>query len=208
MTKRIMIAALAAGVAPSPALAQSAAPVIVAPIATAPKDDLVRVRITTSAGPIVVALDRGRAPLSVANFLAYVDRKAFDGEAFYRAMPYGAGGLIQGGVTSDARKLRKAVAHEPTSKTGLKNIAGALVMARLQPGSAQSDFFILTTDIAQFDASAADPGFAVFGRVTEGMDVVAKIFAAPRSATKGAGVMKGQMLEPPVRIVKATRLPK
>ena len=118
------------------------------------------------------------------------------------------GGLIQGGITSDARKLRKPVAHEPTSKTGLKNVAGALVMARAAPGSAQSDFFILTTDIPAFDARAADPGFAVFGRVTEGMEVVKAIFAAPRSATKGAGVMKGQMLEPGVRIVKATRLPR
>ncbi|MCY7397498.1 MAG: peptidylprolyl isomerase, partial [Sphingomonas bacterium] len=138
--------------------------------------------------------------------LAYVDGRKLDGEAFYRAMPYGVGGLIQGGITSDARKLRKPVAHEPTSTTGLKNVAGALVMARLDPGSAQSDFFILTTDIAQFDASTADPGFAVFGRVIEGMDVVKAIFAAPRSATKGVGVMKGQMLDPPVKIVKAARV--
>ena len=202
MTKRIILAALAACLAASPALAQTAAPV-----AVAPKDDLVRVRIATSQGPILVALDRGRAPLSVANFLAYVDGKKFDGEAFYRAMPYGDGGLIQGGITSDARKLRKPVAHEPTSTTGLKNVAGALVMARLDPGSARSDFFILTTDIPEFDASGSDPGFAVFGRVIEGRDVVKAIFAAPRSATKGEGVMKGQMLDPPVRIVKATRVP-
>lgn len=203
MTKRIILAALTACLAASPALAQT-----VAPVAVAPKDDLVRVRIETSAGPILVALDRGRAPLSVANFLAYVDGKKFDGEGFYRAMPFGDGGLIQGGITSDARKLRKPVAHEPTSTTGLRNIAGSLVMARLEPGSARSDFFILTADIAAFDASAADPGFAVFGRVIEGMDVVKAIFAAPRSVTKGEGVMKGQMLDPPIRIVKATRLPK
>ena len=203
MTKRIILAAIAACLAASPALAQTGAPV-----AVAPKDDLVRVRIATSQGPILVALDRGRAPLSVANFLAYVDGKKFDGEAFYRAMPYGDGGLIQGGITSDARKLRKPVAHEPTSTTGLKNVAGALVMARLDPGSARSDFFILTTDIPGFDASGSDPGFAVFGRVIEGLDVVKAIFAAPRSATKGEGVMKGQMLDPPVRIVKATRVPR
>jgi len=203
MTKRIILAALAACLSASPALAQN-----VAPLAVAPKDDIVRVRIDTSAGPIVVALDRGRAPLSVANFLAYIDGKKLDGESFYRAMPYGDGGLIQGGITSDARKLRKPVAHEPTSTTGLKNVAGALVMARDEPGSARSDFFILTTDIIALDASTADPGFAVFGRVTEGMDVVKAIFAAPRSATKGAGVMKGQMLDPPVKILKATRLPK
>ncbi len=172
----------------------------------APRDDLVRVAIDTSAGRILVALDRGRAPLSVANFLAYIDGKKLDGETFYRAMPYGDGGLVQGGITSDARKLRKPVAHEPTSTTGLKNVAGALVMAREAPGTAKADFFILTTDIKAFDATAADPGFAVFGRVVEGMDVVKAIFAAPRSASKGAGIMKGQMLDPPVKILKAARL--
>jgi len=203
MTKRIILAALAACLSASPALAQR-----VAPLAVAPKDDLVRVRIETSAGPIVLALDRGRAPATVANFLAYVDGKKFDGEGFYRAMPYADGGLIQGGITSDARKLRNPVAHEPTTTTGLKNIAGALVMARDEPGSARSDFFILTTDVPALDASAADPGFAVFGRVTEGMEVVTAILAAPRSPTKGAGAMKGQMLDPPVKIVKAARLPK
>jgi peptidyl-prolyl cis-trans isomerase A (cyclophilin A) len=207
MTKRIIHAAVAALLSASPALAQTIKPSD-APAAPAPKDDLVRVRIETSAGPIVVALDRGRAPLSVANFLAYVDGKKFNGESFYRAMPYGDGGLIQAGIRSDARKLGKPVPHEPTSITGLKNVAGALVMAREAPGTAKADFFILTTDIKAFDASPGDPGFAVFGRVVEGMEVVKAIFAAPRSATKGAGVMKGQMLEPAVKIVRATRLPK
>jgi peptidyl-prolyl cis-trans isomerase A (cyclophilin A) len=204
MTKRIVQAALLSA---SPAVAQTVKPND-APAAPAPEDDLVRVRIETSAGPIVVALDRGRAPLSVANFLAYVDGKKFNGESFYRAMPYGDGGLIQGGITSDARKLSKPVAHEPTSTTGLSNVAGALVMAREAPGTAKADFFILTTDIKAFDASATDPGFAVFGRVIEGMDVVKAIFAAPRSATKGAGVMKGQMLEPAVKILRTARLAK
>ncbi len=201
MTKRIILAALAACLAASPVQAQQAAP-----LTQAPKDDLVRVAIDTSAGRILIALDRGRAPLSVANFLAYIDGKKFDGESFYRAMPYGDGGLIQGGIASDARKLRQPVAHESTSVTGLSNVAGALVMAREAPGTARADFFILTTDIKAFDATAAEPGFAVFGRVVEGMDVVKAIFAAPRSATKGAGIMKGQMLEPAVKILKATRL--
>ncbi len=202
MTTRIILASLAVLLSPSHALAQPTA----LPPAAVPKDDLVRVKIETSAGTILVALDRGRAPLTVANFLAYVDGKALDGEGFYRSMPYGKGGLIQGGITSDARKLRPPVAHEPTSTTGLRNVAGALVMARLEPGSATSDFFILTTDIKAFDADASDPGFAVFGRVVEGMDVVEAIHAAPRSATKGLGAMKGQMLEPPVKIVTAARV--
>ena len=196
MTKRIILAALAACLVPAPALAQAAAP---APVA--PKDDLVRVRIETAAGPIVVALDRGRAPLTVANFLAYVDGRKYDGETFYRAMPYGDGGLIQGGIRSDGRKLRKPVAHEPVATTGLKHVAGDVSMANAGPGTAQSDFFVLTTDIPALDAD-----FAAFGRVVEGMDVVKKILAAPVSPTKGEGNMKGQMLEPGVKIVKATRL--
>ena len=75
-------------------------------------------------------------------------------------------------------------------------------MASTGPGKAQSDFFILTTDVPSFDAY-----FAPFGRVVEGMEVVEKILASPVSATKGAGIMKGQMLEPVVKIRKAERVP-
>ena len=179
-------------------------------LAPAPKEDLIPVAIDTSAGRIVIALDRGRAPVTTANFLRYVDAHRFDGETFYRAMKTGEqGGLIQGGIRSDARKLFPPIAHEPTSKTGLKNIAGAVSIARLEPGTARADFFILTTDIPGFDAGApgGDPdGFAVFGRVTEGMEVVNAIFASPVSATKGEGAMKGQMLDPPIKIIKASRV--
>jgi peptidyl-prolyl cis-trans isomerase A (cyclophilin A) len=192
--------------------ALAAAPLTVPPVipaetvATAPREDLVRIAIETSEGRITVALDRGRAPLTVANFLHYVDTHRYDGQTFYRAMPYDKGGLIQAGITSDARLLFKPVAHEPTSTTGLHNVRGTLAMARLEPGSARSDFFIMTEDILAFDASATDPGFAAFGTVVEGMDVADKIFRDPRSATKGAGVMKGQMLEPDVKIVRITRV--
>ncbi len=74
-------------------------------------------------------------------------------------------------------------------------------MASAAPGQARSDFFILTTDVPSFDAS-----FAPFGKVVEGMDVVKAILAAPVSPTKGEGAMKGQMLEPAVKIVKAERV--
>jgi peptidyl-prolyl cis-trans isomerase A (cyclophilin A) len=200
MTNRIILAALGACLATMPALA-SVQPATTA--AEAPKDDLVRVRLETSAGPIVLALDRGRAPLTVANFLAYVDGHKFDGEGFYRAMPYGKGGLIQAGVASDARKLLPPVAFESTARTGLSNIAGTIAMAAAAPGKAQSDFFIMTTDIPAFDGNS---GFAAFGHVVEGMDVVQAILAAPVSATKGDGVTKGQMLDPVVKIVKAARV--
>jgi peptidyl-prolyl cis-trans isomerase A (cyclophilin A) len=175
--------------------------------APAPKDDLVPVAIDTSLGRIVVALDREHAPVTTANFLRYVDAHRFDGEVFYRAMKVGEnGGLIQGGIRSSAGKLYPPIAHEPTSQTGLKNVAGAISMANAGPGTARADFFILTSDIPSFDATATDPGFAAFGHVTEGMDVVKAILAAPVSPTAGEGPMKGQMLDPTVKIVKVTRV--
>ena len=197
----------------SAAPAQVAAPASARPVAD--QEDLVPVAIDTSMGRIVIALDRGRAPITANNFLHYVDNHRLDGETFYRAMHIpggqaGDGGLIQGGVTSDVRKLYPPIADEPSSKTGLHNVAGAISMARGAPGSAKADFFILLTDQPGFDAGApggmdAD-GFAPFGHVTEGMDVVRKIFAAPVSATKGIGAMKGQMLNPPIKIIKAARV--
>lgn len=197
MTSRIaLFAALCATAAQLPA--QTAAP----PPAVAAKEQLVTVALETSAGRILIALDKGRAPATTANFLHYVDSGKLNGEGFYRAMPLSKGGLIQGGVTSDARKLAPAVAHEPPSQTGLSHVAGTISMASASPGTARSDFFILTADVPYFDAS-----FAPFGRVVDGMDVVEKILAAPVSATKGVGAMKGQMLDPVVRIRKAARAP-
>jgi peptidyl-prolyl cis-trans isomerase A (cyclophilin A) len=197
MLRRVCLAALLCA-CPAPLLAQSE----VAAPAEAPKDDLVRVALETGAGRIVIAVDRGRAPVTARNFLAYVDRGKFNGETFYRAMPLTGGGLIQAGVTSDARKLDKAIAHEPPAKTGLRHVKGVVSMASLGPGTAQSDFFILTAEVPSFDQH-----FAPFGRVVEGMDVVEKILASPVSQTKGEGTMRGQMLEPGVKIRSAKRLP-
>ena len=165
--------------------------------------DLVPVAIDTSAGRIVVALDRLHAPQTTANFLKYVDAHKFDGEAFYRAMPYADGGLIQGGIRSDARKLNPPIAFESSTKTGIQNKTGSIAMAALAPGKAQADFFIETVDIPGFDG---DNGFAAFGQVVEGMDVVKRIFASPVSPTKGEGAMKGQMLDPAVKIIKVSRV--
>jgi peptidyl-prolyl cis-trans isomerase A (cyclophilin A) len=202
----LMLAALSA-----PAVTQTATPAAEAP---APKDDLVPVAIDTSLGRIVVALDRGRAPITTANFLHYVDTHRFDGQNFYRAMHMadgkgGDGGLIQGGITTDARKLFPPIAHEPTTQTGLHNVAGAISMANAGAGTAKADFFILLSDMPGLDANGPGgdaTGFAAFGHVTEGMDVVKKIFDSPVSPTLGAGAMKGQMLDPKIRILKAARL--
>ena len=200
MTKRIILAALLAAIA-APGLTQPVAPSVV----QAPKEDFVRVAIETQKGRIVVALDRGHAPLTTANFLAYVDKHWLDGQPFFRSMPFEDGGLIQGGVRDGAKQL-PPIATETTTTTGLHNKTGAIVMANAGRKTTRSDFFILTTDIPSFDATATDPGFAPFGQVVEGMDVVKAIFASPRSPTKGRGAMKGQMLDPAVKILKAARV--
>jgi peptidyl-prolyl cis-trans isomerase A (cyclophilin A) len=203
----IRIALLVVAFAAAPALAQvTPGDLKGPPVATA---DLVPVAIDTSMGRIVVALDRLHAPITAGNFLHYVDSHRLDGETFYRTVRIGDGGLIQGGVRSDTRKLFPPIAHESTAKTGLHNVAGSIVMARLQPGTARGDFFILASDTPSYDAGAPDgdaDGFAVFGHVVEGMDVVKKILAAPTSPTEGEGVMKGQMLDPRIKIIKAERV--
>lgn len=176
----------------------------------------VYVRIETSEGAITLDLEAAKAPLTTANFLKYVDQKRFDGTAFYRAMHLDWGtppnGLIQGGTANDPKRILKPVAHEPTSETGILHKAGTISMARYAPGTATGDFSIMLSDQPGLDANpkATDAdgkaGFAAFGRVVEGMDVVRKIFDSPRSATKGEGVMKGQMLEVPVKIVTIRRV--
>jgi peptidyl-prolyl cis-trans isomerase A (cyclophilin A) len=170
--------------------------------APAPSDDVVKVALDTDKGRIVLALDRARAPVTTANFLKYVDSGRFNGESFYRSMKFtDGGGIVQGGITTDARKLYPSVEHEPVSKTGIKHVAGTVSMAAFSPGTAKADFFILTSDVPSFDAT-----FAAFGHVAEGMDVVKAIQGAPTSPTKGVGVMRGQMLDPVVKITKASRV--
>ena len=209
--KRRFLAALMLAAIAVPANAQAPEAPAEAP---APQNDLVPVAIDTSLGRIVVALDRGHAPITTANFLHYVDTHRFDGQNFYRAMHMadgkgGDGGLIQGGITTDARKLFPPIAHEPTTQTGLHNVAGTISMANAGPGTAKADFFILLSDMPGLDANGPGGdanGFAAFGRVTDGMDVVRKIFDSPVSPTLGAGAMKGQMLDPKIKIVKVERV--
>ena len=200
MSNRILAAVLLAAIS-TPAVTQTA------PLpATPPVTQEVPVAITTSAGRIVLALDKTHAPATTANFLHYVDTRRFDGESFYRAMKMGDGGLIQGGIRSNALKLYPPIKHEPTSETGLHNVTGTIAMANAGPGTARADFFILASDTPAFDSTPTDPGFAAFGHVTEGMDVVRKILASPVSPTKGDGPMKGQMLDPAIKIIKIERV--
>ena len=205
------IALLLTMFAAAPAFAQATAPSPSPSPTPTTKEDPVPVAIDTSLGRIVVALDRGHAPVTTANFLRYIDNHRLDGETFYRSMHRegGGGGLIQGGVRSDVRKLYPPIAHEPTSQTGLHNVAGAISMANSGPGTARADFFILLSDMPSLDAGGPGGdanGFAAFGHVTEGMDVVNKIWDAPTSPTKGEGPLKGQMLDPAIKILHAQRV--
>ena len=189
--------------APGFAAAQEAAPSAAAPP--------VRVAIETTAGTIVAEMDP-RAPVTSANFLRYVDEHRFDGTDFYRGMEVAPGaGLIQGGTRNAPERVLPPIVHEPTSQTGLSHVDGALSMPRLAPGTAAGDFTIMVGDQPYLDAgpgSAGDGlGYAVFGRVVEGMDVVRRILAAPTSPTEGEGVMRGQMLFPRITIITARRVP-
>lgn len=188
------------------------------PAPPAPLGDTVYVAFTTSAGVIDVALDHAHAPKTVENVVRYVDLHRYDGASFYRAMHLAwaeergeVGGLIQAGVR-DPRLLLPPVAHEPTSQTGILHKAGTLSLARFAPGTGKSDFSILLSDMPGLDAQPDDPspdkqaGFAAFGHVVSGMDVVRRIWDSPRSPTKGDGILKGQMLEPAVRIITARRI--
>jgi peptidyl-prolyl cis-trans isomerase A (cyclophilin A) len=210
-------------VAASPALAQPpAAPPAPAPdAAPAPagppplEAGKVRVAINTGQGTILLDLEAEKAPVTAANFLRYVDQKRYDGCTFYRASrPPGATtddyGVIQGGLEGNPAKVLRPIAHEPTTKTGLKHGNGTISMGRNAPGTATSDFFICVGEASYLDADPTKPGdnvgYAAFGQVVQGMDVVKKILVMPTSPTKGVGPMKGQMLEPRVPITSMRRV--
>jgi peptidyl-prolyl cis-trans isomerase A (cyclophilin A) len=174
---------------------------------------LPKVVLLTTLGNITLALDEQRAPVTTANFLRYVEEKRFDGITFYRALPIGDEGrygLVQGGAKGNPKRVLKPIAHESPAQTGLSHVDGAISMARMAPGSATGDFFIVLGGLISLDGNAesGDPGYAVFGRVSEGMEVVKQILAQPRDPAAGAeSGMQGQMLAKPVQIVQARRLP-
>ena len=184
------------------------APSTVAPTPAPAAVPAVQVRLHTAQGDIVLALDPAHAPATTANFLHYVDQKRFDGAQFYRAVPIGDDGqygMLQGGLYGTRLQQFKPIAHEAPAVTGLHHVDGAVSMARGEPGTAQSEFFIVIGDLLDLDGKDGDPGYAVFGRVESGMDVVKQLQAMPRSATAGGEVMHGQMLIAPVKIISARR---
>ncbi len=174
---------------------------------------LVRVALKITKGVITLDLDVGKAPITARNFLRYVDLRRFDRSIFYRASrAEGAPetGVIQGGLRGDPAKVLRPIAHESTIKTGLSHKDGTISMACRAPGTATADFFICVGDQTGLDADPAapttQPGFAAFGQVVEGMDVVRAIHASPTSKTAGGAAMRGEMLSPPVPILTARRV--
>jgi peptidyl-prolyl cis-trans isomerase A (cyclophilin A) len=142
------------------------------------------VTLTTSLGVIEVEVDTEKAPISAKNFLQYVDDGFFDGTIFHRVIP---GFMIQGGGFSEdmgQKATRAAIKNE--AENGLKNARGTLAMARTNVvDSATAQFFINLSDNDFLNhAGASNFGYAVFGRVTSGMDVVDKIAGVP-TGTKG-----------------------
>ena len=214
MDRRLFLAAAAAAAA-TPVMAQETppAPQPVAPPQPAPKPPT-RVAVETPLGRIVIELHTKEAPITTANFLRYVDQKRYDGATFFRASRAPGApeyGLIQGGVQGDPKRVLPPIAHEPTTKTGLKHVSGTVSIARNAPGSATSDFFILIGDAPGLDADPAasgdNQGFAAFGTVVEGMDVAQKILALPTPGKAINPVMKGQIIDPPLKIISARRVP-
>lgn len=188
-------------------LALAAAPAIALP-ANRPTPGYTRVAIETSVGAIIVAVDRKRAPRTSANFLTYVDDGRFDGVTFYRAARRKSDpryGLIQGGIDTDARRSLPPIPHEPTSRTGIQHLDATLSMARPnRPNSAMGNFFITIGATPNMDARGEYIGYAAFGHVVAGMDVVRRILAAQTCC--GSGPMRGQMIVKPVQILRARRL--
>lgn len=205
--RMVLLCGLFAGAA----LAQeTAAPPVAAAAAPALAPAMAKVVMHTSLGDIRVEIEIERAPITAKNFLRYVDLKRFDGVNFYRAVKVddeGKYGLVQGGVRSMPKMVLNAIAHEPHAVTGLSHLDGAISMAHGGPGTARGDFFIVVGDLVSLDGNGTpgDPGYAVFGRVTEGMEIVRSIMVMPRSADVGDGSMKGQMLANPVKILTVRR---
>jgi peptidyl-prolyl cis-trans isomerase A (cyclophilin A) len=174
---------------------------------------LVRVAMNTGKGVITLDLNVGKAPITARNFLRYVDLRRYDGASIFRASRVAGApqtGVIEGGITGDASKVLRPIAHESTIKTGLTHKDGTISMANRGAGTATSDFFICVGDQPSFDADPAAPttqiGFAAFGQVVDGMDVVRAILASPTSQTARVAAMRGEMLSPPVPIRSVRRV--
>ncbi len=166
--------------------------------------DLVKVRMETTLGNLVLELDREQAPLTVANFLDYVEEGYYDGTIFHRVIPKF---MIQGGgFTPD---MKQKATHEPIDNeadNGLTNARGTIAMARtMEPHSATAQFFINVVDndaLNHRDKSTRGWGYAVFGKVVNGMKVADRIVAVPTTSH----AMHRDVPKEPIVIEKVTVL--
>jgi cyclophilin family peptidyl-prolyl cis-trans isomerase len=161
------------------------------------------VRVTTNAGSFVIELDDLRAPLTVANFLKYVDEGFYAGTVFHRVIP---GFIAQGGGYTADYELKPTTGTVPNEAgNGLSNLRGTVGMARSgEPHSGTAQFYINLNDNLELDPRPTRWGYAVFGKITEGMDVVDDIGHRPTGA---AGPFDRDVPVNPVVIQKVERLP-
>lgn len=168
----------------------------------APAQQAPSVRVTTSLGSFTIELDPARAPLTVASFLRYVDDSFYDGTLFHRVV---ADFVVQGGGLNQdysTRKARAPIANE--SGNGLMNLRGTVGLARTaEPHSGDAQFYVNITDNPDLNPLPSRWGYAVFGRVVEGMDVVDRIALSPTGA---AGPLTSAAPLRPVLIEKIARV--
>jgi cyclophilin family peptidyl-prolyl cis-trans isomerase len=160
----------------------------------------VKVTLETSKGTLELELDADKAPISVQNFVNYAEKGSYDGTIFHRVIP---GFMIQGGgFTPDMQQKPTDKPIQCESKNGLKNVKGAIAMARTSdPHSATSQFFINVKDNTNLDFPSFDGwGYAVFGKVTKGMEVCDAIVGVA-TAQKGP---HGDVPVEPITITKVT----
>ena len=185
-------------------------------LATAPRAALAaavkpRVLIQTARGSILVELEAERAPITSANFLRYVDTRAYDGGTFYRAVrdpQIPGGGTVVGNTNLKVHPF-PPIRHESTTKTGLRHLTGTLSLGRFDPGTATSNFFISASAEPYLDAHPGAPGdnlgYAAFGQVLDGMKVVRKILTLPTNGKTKYKEQRGQWLTEPVPILSMRR---
>lgn len=184
-------------------------------LTTTPADARVRpaplpkVAIVTSEGTITAVLEARRAPITVANFLRYVDDHRFDGTYFYRAArskTIKGNGLIQGGLDHNIARSFLPIKHEPTSKTGIRHTDGTLSMARNEVGSAMADFFITLGPAPDLDARANYAGYAAFGHMLTGKAVAERILAKPTYPGGYDEMTLNQIIRDKVKIITIKRI--
>ena len=168
-----------------------------------------QVKLETTLGDIIVELDDKTAPISSANFLHYVDSGHYDGTLFHRVMP---NFMIQaGGYGTDSRRKSTGKPITNEADNGLKNVRGSLAMARTsEPHSATAQFFINTVDNPTLNHSGKTErgwGYAVFGKVVEGMDVVDAIARTPTGQSSLDGYPAQNVPKMPIVIKRASRVP-